>query len=80
MKKITSLILDRTDLKPGFLDIPFNKVTPYLFHDNIVKKIDKTDVVIFVNTVPISEFPDKRTKVLKNNFGLWGVVTPLTRL
>ena len=78
MKKVTAIILDRSDLKDAFNNEPYHTINPYHFSDKAVKKFLKCPVVIFVNSMPNQTTPDKRTRVLKCEGGLYGVVKPLS--
>jgi hypothetical protein len=79
MEKITSIILTRDDLKPIFKDMPFGKVNPYHFSDKALRLFNKYPVVVFINKC-ITNVNDKRSRVLKNDFGLWGWIIPSNKL
>jgi hypothetical protein len=80
MEKITSIILTRDDLKQTFQDVPFGKVNPYHFSDKAIRNFNKYPVVIFVNKCIMNDINDKRSRVLKNDFGLWGWIIPSNKL
>ncbi len=79
MKKVNCIILDRSDLKDAFNNEPYLAINPYFFNEKAVKKFLKCDVCIFVNKMPNQTTPDLRTRVLKCEGGLYGVVKPLSQ-
>ena len=76
MKKVSALVLERSDLKEGFTDMTFNEVNPYVFKDEVTEIFYKFPLIIFVN----SESPLAKTRVMQNSFGVYGSVQRLNCL
>jgi len=77
MKKTNCLILTRDDLKPGFQDMDFYTVLPDYFLPEVVKEMTKHPIVVFVGSSANQVMIDKKTRLLKNTFGLYGIVSTL---
>jgi len=80
MKTESILILTREDIKPGFEDIRFKNIQPCYLTDEAVEEMKYYAITLFINTTMNQKQADIRTKLLKNDYGLYGTIIPAGKL
>jgi hypothetical protein len=80
MKIVNSLLLTRDDLQPDYQDANFLDINPWNFQEDITSQFSRYELIIFVNSSANQVTKDGRTRIIKNAFGLWGVVSTLNKM